>query len=55
MADAMTVLHDVQCVTQQKCPVHHLLLTPGYLIKLYCPLDTTVSGYSVQLSSLSVI
>ena len=55
MADAMGVLHDVPCIMQQRCAVHHLLLTPGYLFKLYCPLDTTVSGDSVQLSSLSVI
>ena len=35
--------------------MHHLLLKPGYLFKLYCPLNTTVSEASVQLSSLSVI
>jgi len=36
-------------------PVQHLLLKPGYLFKLYRPLNTTVSQDSVQLSSLSVI
>ena len=53
MADAMTVLHD-PC-TKAAVPVHHLLLKPGYLFKLYCPLNTTVSEDSVQLSSLSII
>jgi len=58
MTDAMAVLHDACAALNKKCliiNVHHLLFKAGYLFKLYCPYDITVSGDSVQLSSLSVI
>ena len=47
MTDAMAVLHDACAALNKKCPiinVHNLLFKPGYLFKLYCPYDITVSG-----------